>query len=112
MTSAADELAQIEEKEKELREAIERTEAQRGWFSAFQEFVEGVAHLLDEKVTCPMRFTDWIVNAITSSLRWRNSKRNISLYSEKGPILLRGAEKQKMKATYLCSWATFPSQRL
>jgi GC-rich sequence DNA-binding factor len=50
MTSAADELAQIEEKEKELREAIERTEAQRSWFVAFREFVEGVAHFLDEKV--------------------------------------------------------------
>ena len=50
MTSAAEELAQSEEKERELREAIERTEAQRGWFSVFQEFVEGVAHFLDEKV--------------------------------------------------------------
>jgi len=50
MTSAADELAQIEEREKELREAIERTEAQRSWFAAFREFVEGVAHFLDEKV--------------------------------------------------------------
>lgn len=53
MTSSADELAHIEEKEKELREAIERTEAQRSWFSAFQEFVEGVAHFLDEKVKNP-----------------------------------------------------------
>jgi len=50
MTSAVDELAQIEEKEKELREAIERTEAQRSWFAAFREFVEGVGHFLDEKV--------------------------------------------------------------
>ena len=50
MTSTADELAQIEEKEKELREAIERTEAQRSWFAAFREFVEGVALFLDEKV--------------------------------------------------------------
>ncbi|KAF9649765.1 hypothetical protein BDM02DRAFT_3094186 [Thelephora ganbajun] len=49
MTSATDELDQIEEKEKELREAIERTEAQRGWFAAFREFVEGIAHFLDEK---------------------------------------------------------------
>ena len=50
MTSTADELAQIEEKEKELREAIERTEAQRSWFAAFRELVEGVALFLDEKV--------------------------------------------------------------
>lgn len=50
MTSTVDELAQIEGKEKELREAIERTEAQRSWFVAFREFVEGVAHFLDEKV--------------------------------------------------------------
>lgn len=53
MTSATDELAQIEEREKELREAIERTETQRSWFTAFREFVEGVAHFLDEKVRCP-----------------------------------------------------------
>lgn len=53
MTSGSDELVQIEEKEKELREAIERTEAQRSWFSVFREFVEGVAHFLDEKVRHP-----------------------------------------------------------
>lgn len=58
MTSAADELAQIEEKEKELREAIERTETQRSWFSAFREFVEGVTHFLDEKVECPSDFVN------------------------------------------------------
>ena len=50
MASAANELAQVEEREKELRQAIERTEAQRSWFAAFQEFVEGVAHFLDDKV--------------------------------------------------------------
>jgi GC-rich sequence DNA-binding factor len=53
MVSVADELDQIGEKEKELREVIERTEVQRSWFSAFQEFIEGVAHFLDEKVTTP-----------------------------------------------------------
>lgn len=56
MTSASDELAQIEEKEKELREAIERTETQRSWFAAFREFVEGVAHFLDEKVKSSVIF--------------------------------------------------------
>jgi GC-rich sequence DNA-binding factor len=50
MVSAADELTQTTEREKELREAIEKTEAQRSWFTAFREFVEGVAHFLDEKV--------------------------------------------------------------
>jgi GC-rich sequence DNA-binding factor len=58
MISAAEELVQIEEKEKELREAIERTESQRSWFSAFQEFVEGVAHFLDEKVRHPPQFME------------------------------------------------------
>jgi len=56
LTSSADELSQIEEREKELREAIERTEAQRSWFTAFREFVEGVAHFLDEKVKYPLSF--------------------------------------------------------
>ena len=59
MTSAADELAQIEEKEKELREAIERTEDQRSWFAAFREFVEGVAHFLDEKVEHLLFYFFW-----------------------------------------------------
>ena len=56
MASAAEELVQIEEKEKGLREAIERTEAQRSWFTAFREFVEGVAHFLDEKVEYSIQF--------------------------------------------------------
>lgn len=58
MTSAVEELVRIEEKEKELREAIEKIEAQRSWFSVFQEFIEGVAHFLDEKVKCAVWFTD------------------------------------------------------
>lgn len=58
MTAAADELTQIEEREKELREAIEKTEIQRSWFTAFQEFVDGVAHFLEEKVKCSLLFCD------------------------------------------------------
>lgn len=112
MTSAADELTRIEEKEKELREAIEKTEAQRSWFSAFQEFVEGVAHFLDEKVKYPVWFTERDIHAIPSSLHWRNWRKNIYLCLKKGSILLQGAEKRKMRMTYHCSWAIFPSRRL
>ena len=86
MNSAADELAQIEEKEKELREAIERTEAQRSWFSAFREFIEGVAHFLDEKVGDPLFsfFREQNSHVMSSTLHWRNSRRNTSLCSKKG----------------------------
>lgn len=83
MTSAADELAQIEEKEKELREAIERTEAQRSWFAAFREFVEGVAHFLDEKVKSFVLFPERNAHTIRSIPLWRSSRRNTFLCSEK-----------------------------
>lgn len=50
MTSLAEEQLQLEEKEKELRQMVEKTEAKRSWFVAFREWVEGVASFLDEKV--------------------------------------------------------------
>ena len=86
MTSAADEFAQIEEREKELREAIERTETQRSWFTAFREFVEGVAHFLDEKVECSLTFLERNAHTTPSILRWKNSRRNSSLCSKRNSI--------------------------
>ena len=86
MTSAADELVQIEEREKELREAIEGTEARRSWFTAFREFVEGVAHFLDEKVKCLLLFLERDAHATSSIPRWRNSRRNSSLCSKRSSI--------------------------
>lgn len=112
MTSAADELAQIEEREKELREAIERTETQRSWFAAFCEFVEGVAHFLDEKVRHPLLFLELTAHTISSIPLWRNSRRNTSLYSKKDLTYLQDVEKRKMRTTCPCSWAVFPRRHL
>lgn len=86
MTAAADELSQIEEREKELREAIENTEIQRSWFTAFREFLEGVAHFLEEKVKCSLLFWGRNANATSSIPLWRSSRRSTSLFSKRDSI--------------------------
>ena len=50
MHSLADERAQLEVREKEMREMIVKAEDKRSWFAAFREWVESVATFLDEKV--------------------------------------------------------------
>lgn len=50
MVSLAQERAQLEEREKEMREAIDKTEEKRSWFAAFREWMENMATFLDEKV--------------------------------------------------------------
>lgn len=50
MTSLAQERAQLEAREKEMREMIVKAEEKRSWFAAFREWVESVATFLDEKV--------------------------------------------------------------
>ena len=52
MTTLAQERAQLEQKEKEMREMIVKAEEKRSWFAAFREWVESVATFLDEKVRC------------------------------------------------------------
>lgn len=51
MTSTAEEREQLDAREKELREMVEREEDKRAWFASFREWVESVAAFLDEKVS-------------------------------------------------------------
>jgi GC-rich sequence DNA-binding factor len=57
MASLAEERLQLEAREKEMRDMIEKAEAKRSWFAAFREWIENVATFLDEKVcqicSCP-----------------------------------------------------------
>lgn len=48
--SLADERAQLEVREKEMRNMIVEAEDKRSWFSAFRDWIESVATFLDEKV--------------------------------------------------------------
>jgi len=50
VASLSKERVQLDEREHELREAIEKAEIKRSWFSAFKEWMESVATFLDEKV--------------------------------------------------------------
>ena len=50
MVSVADERAQLEVREKEMRDMIAKAEEKRSWFAAFRDWVESVATFLDEKV--------------------------------------------------------------
>ncbi|KAJ7079818.1 nineteen complex-related protein 2-domain-containing protein [Mycena belliarum] len=49
LNTIAQERAEIEEREKEMRDMVERAETKRAWFGQFREWVEGVAGFLDEK---------------------------------------------------------------
>ncbi|GJE88491.1 hypothetical protein PsYK624_045740 [Phanerochaete sordida] len=49
MASLAQERAQLEQKEKEMRDMIVKAEEKRSWFAAFREWVESIATFLDEK---------------------------------------------------------------
>lgn len=50
LTSLAQERNDVDAREKEMRDMVERAEDKRAWFGSFREWVEGVAGFLDEKV--------------------------------------------------------------
>ncbi|KAJ7159856.1 nineteen complex-related protein 2-domain-containing protein [Mycena crocata] len=49
LANAAKERVDVEDREREMRQMVERAEAKRAWFGQFKEWVEGVAGFLDEK---------------------------------------------------------------
>ncbi|KAJ7784341.1 nineteen complex-related protein 2-domain-containing protein [Mycena metata] len=49
LANIGQERTEVEEREKEMRQMVERAEAKRAWFEQFREWVEGVAGFLDEK---------------------------------------------------------------
>jgi GC-rich sequence DNA-binding factor len=50
LNSLAQERIQVDDREKEMREMVEKAEAKRAWFGDFREWTESVAGFLDEKV--------------------------------------------------------------
>jgi len=50
ITSLAQERKQVDDREKEMRELVEKAETKRAWFEGFKEWTESVAGFLDEKV--------------------------------------------------------------
>ena len=51
LTTLGQERIEIDNREKEMREMVEKAEAKRAWFQSFSEWVEGVAGFLDEKAS-------------------------------------------------------------
>ncbi|KAJ3513492.1 hypothetical protein NLJ89_g2913 [Agrocybe chaxingu] len=49
LNSLAQERAEVDDREKEMREMVEKAESKRAWFEGFKEWVESVASFLDEK---------------------------------------------------------------
>ncbi|KAJ7677425.1 nineteen complex-related protein 2-domain-containing protein [Mycena rosella] len=49
LNNIAQERTEVDDREKEMRQMVERAEAKRAWFGQFKEWVEGVAGFLDEK---------------------------------------------------------------
>ena len=51
LTALGQERIEIDNREKEIREMVEKAEAKRAWFQSFSEWVESVAGFLDEKAS-------------------------------------------------------------
>ncbi|KAF8171926.1 nineteen complex-related protein 2-domain-containing protein [Mycena galopus ATCC 62051] len=49
LTNLGQERTEVDDREKEMRQMVEKAEAKRAWFGQFKEWVEGVAGFLDEK---------------------------------------------------------------
>lgn len=50
LNTLARERNEVDSREKEMREMVEKAEEKRAWFGNLKEWVEGVAGFLDEKV--------------------------------------------------------------
>lgn len=59
LTTLVDEQVVLESKEAEMRQMIEKAERKRSWFSAFRDWVEGIASFLDEKASRIAIITDF-----------------------------------------------------
>ena len=51
LTALGQERIEIDNREKEMREMVEKAETKRAWFQSFSEWVESVAGFLDEKAS-------------------------------------------------------------
>ena len=51
LTALGQERIEIDNREMEMREMVEKAEAKRAWFLSFSEWVESVAGFLDEKAS-------------------------------------------------------------
>ncbi|KAJ7244984.1 nineteen complex-related protein 2-domain-containing protein [Mycena haematopus] len=49
LTTLGQERTEMDDREKEMRQMVEKAEAKRAWFDQFKEWAEGVAGFLDEK---------------------------------------------------------------
>ncbi|KAJ7021614.1 nineteen complex-related protein 2-domain-containing protein [Mycena alexandri] len=49
LANIGQERTEVEDREKEMRQMVERADAKRAWFEQFREWIEGVAGFLDEK---------------------------------------------------------------
>lgn len=78
LTSLAQERSQVDDREKEMREMVEKAEAKRAWFGDFKEWTDNVAGFLDEKV-CMFHLNGASSLAylqVYSILYWKNLRRN------------------------------------
>ena len=71
LSALGQERIEIDNREKEMREMVEKAEAKREWFQNFSEWVESVAGFLDEKAS---------IDSLRNVLKASNSTSSI-LYS-------------------------------
>ncbi len=72
----------MDDREKDMRQMVEKAEAKRAWFGQFKEWVEGVAGFLDEKVF--LLFLVALGVTFSSSILFsKNWKKSTFLFSRK-----------------------------
>lgn len=76
----------MDDREKEMRQMVERAEAKRAWFGQFKEWVEGVAGFLDEKVILSTPILELSNLNSSSTLFSKNWKKSTLLFSRKDSI--------------------------
>ncbi|KAJ7069752.1 nineteen complex-related protein 2-domain-containing protein [Mycena amicta] len=75
LTNLAQEHLEIDEREREMRQMVEKAESKRAWFGQFKEWVEGVAGFLDEKYPHLEKLEDEHVSLLQERFAMINERR-------------------------------------
>lgn len=83
LNTLAQERAEIDDRETEMREMVGRAADKRAWFDSFRGWIEGVAGFLDEKVPLISYSLDVATHSMLSIPFLKNSRRNNYHFSGK-----------------------------
>jgi hypothetical protein len=91
---------QVNQREAEMRQMVEKAEEKRAWFDSFREWVESVASFLDEKESQVLMFSSAFVHMLCSIQFWRNSRKNNYPFCKSDATLSNKDGWRKMTTTF------------